>query len=161
MILILLMYHWEVFHSTYISLLGFKLWCIVEQRAGDTIGFYTHIFILSTEYTCKPGVWGRFCCVFCTVRFPISFRVTSPALVHDDVMPWKRFPRYRPFVRGIHRSRVDSRSKAPIMRALIFYVSPNKRLNELSSWWWFVTLWRPLWRHCNEIPLIHQDPQYD
>ena len=27
---------------------------------------------------------------------------------HDDVIKWKRFPRYWPFVRGIHRSPVNS-----------------------------------------------------
>ena len=25
------------------------------------------------------------------------------ALIHDDVIKWKHFPRYLPFVRGIHR----------------------------------------------------------
>ena len=28
--------------------------------------------------------------------------------VHDDVIKWKHFPRYWPFVRGIHRSPVNS-----------------------------------------------------
>ena len=27
---------------------------------------------------------------------------------HDDVIKWKHFPRYWPFVRGIHRSPVNS-----------------------------------------------------
>ena len=31
--------------------------------------------------------------------------------VHDDVIKWKHFPRYRPFVWGIHRSPVNSRHK--------------------------------------------------
>ena len=31
---------------------------------------------------------------------------------HDDVIKWKHFPRYRPFVRGIHRWPVNSRTKA-------------------------------------------------
>ena len=31
---------------------------------------------------------------------------------HDDVIKWKHFPRYWPFVRGIHRSTVNSRTKA-------------------------------------------------
>ena len=29
---------------------------------------------------------------------------TDDYLVHDDVIKWKHFPRYWPFVRGIHRS---------------------------------------------------------
>ena len=31
--------------------------------------------------------------------------------IHDDVITWKHFPRYWPFVRGIHRSPVDSPHK--------------------------------------------------
>ena len=30
---------------------------------------------------------------------------------HDDVIKWKHFPRYWPFVRGIHRSPVNSTHK--------------------------------------------------
>ena len=32
--------------------------------------------------------------------------------IHDDVIKWKHFPRYWPFVRGIHRSRWIHRTKA-------------------------------------------------
>ena len=32
-------------------------------------------------------------------------------LYHDDVIKWKHFPRYWPFVRGIHRSPVNSSHK--------------------------------------------------
>ena len=35
--------------------------------------------------------------------------------LHDDVMTWKLFPYYCPFVRGIHRSPVDSPHKRPVM----------------------------------------------
>ena len=35
----------------------------------------------------------------------------SPTKTHDDVIKWKHFPRYRPFVRGIHRSQVNSPHK--------------------------------------------------
>ena len=36
------------------------------------------------------------------------------AELQDDVMTWKRFRRYWPFVRGIHRSPVDSPHKGPV-----------------------------------------------
>ena len=39
---------------------------------------------------------------------------------HDDVIKWKHFPRYWPFVRGIHRSPVDSPHKGQWRGALIF-----------------------------------------
>ena len=42
------------------------------------------------------------------------------ALVHDDVIKWKHFPRYWPFVRGIHRSPVNSPHKGQWRGALMF-----------------------------------------
>ena len=39
---------------------------------------------------------------------------------HDDVIKWKYFPRYSPFVRGIHRSPVNSPHKGQWRGALMF-----------------------------------------
>ena len=39
---------------------------------------------------------------------------------HDDVIKWKHFPRYWPFVRGIHRSPVNSSHKGQWRGALLF-----------------------------------------
>ena len=39
---------------------------------------------------------------------------------HDDVIKWKHFPRYWPFVRGIHRSPVNSPHKGQWHGALVF-----------------------------------------
>ena len=39
---------------------------------------------------------------------------------HDDVIKWKHFPRYWPFVRGIHRSPVKSPHKGQWCGALMF-----------------------------------------
>ena len=39
---------------------------------------------------------------------------------HDDVIKWKYFPRYWPFVRGIHRSPVNSLHKGQRRGALVF-----------------------------------------
>ena len=44
----------------------------------------------------------------------------SPEPNHDDVIKWKHFPRYWPFVRGIHRLPVDSPKKGQSRGALIF-----------------------------------------
>ena len=41
-------------------------------------------------------------------------------IFHDDVIKWKHFPRYWPFVRGIHRSPVKSPHKGQWRGALIF-----------------------------------------
>ena len=60
----------------------------------------------------------------------------------DDVIKWKHFPRYWPFVEGIHRS--------PVTRS--FDVFFDLRLNQqLSKHWkcrWFETPPRSLWCHC-------------
>ena len=40
--------------------------------------------------------------------------------LHDDVIKWKHFTHYRPFVRGIHRSRVNSLHKGQWRGALTF-----------------------------------------
>ena len=73
---------------------------------------------------------------------------------HDDVIKWKHFPRYWQFVRGIHRSPVNSLHKGQWRGALMFSlicVCMNKRLSKQLWGWWLETLSHPLWRHCNDI----------
>ena len=41
-------------------------------------------------------------------------------LLHDDVIKWKHFPHYWPFVRGIHQSPVNSPHKGQWCGALMF-----------------------------------------
>ena len=65
---------------------------------------------------------------------------------HDDVIKWKHFPRYWPFVRGIHRW--NSRTKAGDAELLCF-LRLKKRLSKQWWGWWFETPPRPLWCHCN------------
>ena len=72
---------------------------------------------------------------------------------HDDVMKWKHFPRYWPFVRGIHRTPVNSPQKRPVTWSfdVFFDLRPNKRLSKQWWGWWFETSLRPLWRRCNGL----------
>ena len=52
--------------------------------------------------------------------------------VRDDVIKWKHFPRYWPFVRGIHRSPVNSQHKGQWRGAfndVFFDLRLNKRLS--------------------------------
>ena len=44
----------------------------------------------------------------------------TTAEMHDDVIKWKHFPRYLPFVRGIHRSPVNSPHKGQWRGTLMF-----------------------------------------
>ena len=73
--------------------------------------------------------------------------------IHDDVIKWKHFPRYWPFVRGIHRPPVNSRTQRPVTRSfdVFFDLHPNKRLSKQWWGWWFETPSCPLWRYCKDI----------
>ena len=77
---------------------------------------------------------------------------------HDDVIKWKHFPRYWPFVRGIHRSTVNSPvhgefpAQRPVKRSfdVFFDLRLNKRLSKQSWGWWSETpSSSSLWRHRN------------
>ena len=70
------------------------------------------------------------------------------ARVHDDVIKWKHFPRYWPFVRGIHPPHKDLWRGA---FDVFFDLRLNKPLSKQSRGWWFETLLRSLWRHCNKM----------
>ena len=74
----------------------------------------------------------------------------SPPVAHHDVIKWKHFPRYWPFVRGIHRSRWIPRTKATARSFDVFFdLRLNKRLRKQPWGWWFETLSWSLWRHRN------------
>ena len=71
--------------------------------------------------------------------------------LHDDVIIWIHFPRYWPFVRGIHRWPVNSPYKGQWRGALMFfYLRLNRQLSKQWRRWRFETLPRSLWRHCND-----------
>ena len=61
-----------------------------------------HIYINIAPCDNEPGsrkhiIYHEICTYFCCA--------------HDDVIKWKHFPRYWPFVWGIHRSPVNSPNK--------------------------------------------------
>ena len=53
--------------------------------------------------------------------------------VHDEVIKWKHFPRYWPFVRGIHRWPVNSPHKGQWRGALMFSLICWPRLTAMFS----------------------------
>ena len=59
-------------------------------------------------------MWHAYACL----NFNMQFNPSIP--YHDDVIKWKHFSRYWPFVRGIHQSPLNSPHKGPRRRALIF-----------------------------------------
>ena len=70
----------------------------------------------------------------CRHGFSNIFAVTR--CYHDDVIKWKHFSRYWPFVREIHRSPVNSPHKGQWRGALMFsliYVWTNRCVNNLDA----------------------------
>ena len=67
----------------------------------------------------------------------LSFITTAPwahpLSQHDDVIKWKHFPRYWPFVWGIHRSPVNSTHR-PVTHSFDVYIDLllNKWLSKQS-----------------------------
>ena len=60
----------------------------------------------------------------CTLSIPGCQGLSTPSktniCMHDDVIKWKHFPRYWPFVRRIHRSPVNSLHKGQWRGAFMF-----------------------------------------
>ena len=60
------------------------------------------------------------------------------AAIYDDVITWKRFPRFWPFVRGIHLSHAEFPQKRPSSEALMFPLMLVYRHCWTNSWCqWF------------------------
>ena len=76
----------------------------------------------------------------------------SLSVAYDDVIKWKYFPRYWPFVRGIHRWPVNSPHKGQWRGAWMFsLIFAWIKLSKQRWGWWFETPSRPSWRHCDDI----------
>ena len=56
----------------------------------------------------------------CSDIFSLSVEYMYRTMIHDYVIKWRHFPRYLPFVRGIHRSPVNSSHKGQWRGTLMF-----------------------------------------
>ena len=94
-------FYWRSHVSEYFGFLSWIVW-------------WSNISIIC--YTCRQNnsIENR---VWIVVHHPSSASTSS---LHDDVIKWKHFPRYWPFVRGIHRSPVNSTHKGQWRGALMF-----------------------------------------
>ena len=131
-----------------------ELWCFLwsapEQSVKQTIETLVIWNAIATVLTCKnwsrkelheelcpPGriIFGKVCpdmaSTFWFLPY-LSYRTTGETpdqalpITHDDVIKWKPFPRYWPFVRGIHWSPVNSPHKGQWRGALIFLWSASE-----------------------------------
>ena len=94
------------------------------------IYFHSHALIITQAPTINtpltytlPFVWIPYITVLAIMVFSWKWKgkPSSTKLAwHDDVIKWKHFPRNWPFVRGIHRSPVNSPHKGQWLGALMF-----------------------------------------
>ena len=77
------------------------------------------VVILSDRFETGQVTWHQSCRGACqTLTYPATKKTCI--LQHDDVIKWKHFPRYWPFVRGVHWSPVNSPHKGQWRGALMF-----------------------------------------
>ena len=83
-------------------------------------------------------------------------------VTHDDVIKWKHFQRYWPFVPGINQWPVNSPAQRPVIRSFVvfLYLNPNEWLRKQSRGWWSEMPSCSLWRHCNVFHLSHHLKQW-
>ena len=67
-----------------------------------------------------PDRFVLICFCYCDKYIESTAMIGNWLVLHDDVIKWKHFPRYWPFVRGIHRSPVNSPHKGQWRGALMF-----------------------------------------
>ena len=93
----------------------------------------------------KPNIWTR----------PTMQPVITKTDLHcnNSIMTWWHFPSYLPFVRGIHRSPVNSPHEGQWRRVLMLSLicALNKRLSTQSWGWWFEMPLCSSWRHCSDL----------
>ena len=88
-------------------------YCTARRTTLCWTGINLRIIILKT----RP--WGEHL-DYLTQQEKIYFHYLLGTVINDDVIKWKHFPRYWPFVQGIHRSPVNSPYKGQWHGALIF-----------------------------------------
>ena len=96
------------------------------------------------------------------LHFMQTYTTPSP-YPHDDVIKWKHFSRNCHLCGEFTGPRWSPRTKASDAEFDVFFdLRLNKRLSKQSWGWWFETLSRSLWRHCNVISIttIYPDPQH-
>ena len=90
-----------------------------------SVGFVWYV-LHCLLYELSGYIWFKLSANICIVYSTYLWRLVYLQILavqvfslHDDVIKWKHFPRYWPFVRGIHWSLVDSPHKCQWRRALM------------------------------------------
>ena len=79
---------------------------------------------------------------------------------HDDVIKWKHFSRYWPFV-GDFTGELPGQRPVTRRFGAFFDLRLNKRVNKQSWGWWFETTSSSLLLHCNVEGFIMNMPNFN
>ena len=122
--------------------------CFVLRRKKQEIINYIN------ESTFCMSLYTKMRC-HCTIELQYVFQCwrsvpfDRTGCMHDDVIKWEHFPRYWPFVRGIHQSPVNSPHNGRWHEAyMVSFICAwtNGWVNNRDAGYSL-----PLWRHCNEF----------
>ena len=102
-----------------------RIFNLGQIASADLLGGKSNRRLWKPRHILASGGWinalakGRYACIH---RWIIIMQISLSAThsFHDDVIKWKHFPRYWPFVRGIHRSPVNSPHKGQWRGAFMF-----------------------------------------
>ena len=105
-------------YSTDVTWTCFKIYGVwvhyIDFLSGDT----KQLLLFWTKQ------WVRYACTILKSDYALRIEVSGGwytySFFHDDVIKWKHYPRYWPFVRGIHWSPVNSPHKGQWRGALMF-----------------------------------------
>ena len=133
---------WNIFKPSNPRNMSYHADGLMQKRCNSIANsLELHLFYI------KPSIWWT-----CGTRQAVGTWYTE----HDDVMVWKHFPSYWPFVRGFHRSPMDSPHNWSATQSsdVLFAVSPDKLWNKQSRCWWSETPWRSCDITVLECPLV-------
>ena len=102
-----------IYLNIYISMASKLLYLISCKNKNGLV------YILTIE---KLGIQKKKSSALSKCRFPSqkAAMLTFLTISHDDIIKWKHFLRYWPFMQGIHRSLVNSPQKGQWWGALMF-----------------------------------------
>ena len=113
-----------VIESCHIDNFRLSLWW--EFRQNDNISVSVLLMLEPECFGLSMSIpWLRMRCFFASSAMVLAMQDKRAVFhivytKHDDVIKWKHFPRYWPFVRVIHRSPVNSPHKGQWRGALMF-----------------------------------------
>ena len=87
-----------------------RYWFVYSNQLPSCQHVHVYVWLSFTFSSCHTHGRGR----------PQLLSMMVADCQHDDVIKWKHFPRYRPYVRRIHRSPVNSPHKGQWRRTLMF-----------------------------------------